>query len=176
MPKSKTHKKDLVQNLTHTLQKVTSAVLIDYTGMDVSAQQELKKRLKEAGSTMTVVKNTLLRLAGKKADLPDDLTNENVLEGQTALIYTDADPISPLQTLGKYFKDFNLATMKAGVVEGEFQNKTNLEKLSKLPSRDQLAVQVVGSVASPLYGIVGVLNANMQNLISVLDQASKKEE
>ena len=175
MAKTKLFKKDLVRSLTESFQKASSTVAVDYTGMDVQAQQELKKRLKESESKMTVVKNTLLKIAGKEAKFPSEFTSDEVLSGQTALIYTDSDPISPLQTIGKFFKEFQLATFKAGVIEGEFQDKANLEKLSKLPGRDQLQAQVVGSIASPLYGIVRVLNANMQKLVFILNEHSKSE-
>ncbi len=163
-----------VQNLSEELKSATSAILIDYSGMDVKTQQELKRRLKETGAKMVVVKNTLLKIAGTEAKVPEDTLTDTVLSGQTALIITENDPVAPLSILGKFAKEFEVPQMKVGIVENVFQDKDALVALSKLPGKDALLGQFMGVVSAPLYGITGVLNAKMQELVYVLDQASKK--
>jgi large subunit ribosomal protein L10 len=171
----KSEKTFFVANLTEELKSVSSIVLVNYSGLSVKMQQDLKKRLKEIGATMFVAKNTLFKLAAQGAKLSDEIATDTVLSGPTAYIMTENDPISPLQVLYKFAKEFELPQFKVGIVEGNFQDKNALETLAQLPSKDVLYAQVVGSISAPMYGIVGVLQANLQNLLSVLKQASEKK-
>lgn len=171
----KTEKSFFVQNLAEELKSASSIVLIDYSGLNVKSQQELKKKLREVGAKMIVVKNTLFKLAGESVGFSSGALTDSVLSGPTALVLTEEDPITPLAVLAKFAKEFELPQLKVGVVEGSFQNKDALVTLSKLPGKNALVAQVVGSIAGPLYGLVGTLNTNMQNLVSILKQASEKE-
>ena len=101
----KAEKTFFVDNLTEELKAAKSVVLVNYSGMGVAKQQELKKQLSEVGSKMIVVKNTLLKLAGEKAEINPQVLEESVLSGQTALIVSEVDPIGPIQVLGKFAKE-----------------------------------------------------------------------
>ena len=164
-----------VENLAEELKSANSAVLINFAGMGVKTQQDLKKRLKEVDAKMVVVKNTLFKLAGEKAKFPNETLNDSALTGQTALIITDKDPVSPLQVLAKFTKEFEVPQLKVGVIEGFFQNEEELTKLSKLSGKDELATQVLGAIASPMYGLVGALQGNLQKLIFVLNEAKNQK-
>ena len=169
----KSEKTFFVQNLTEELKSAKSVILINFAGMGVKTQQELKKRLKEVNARMLVVKNTLLKRAGQQAKLTKETLTDTVLTGQTALILADNDPVAPLQVLGKFALEFEVPQLKVGIIEGVFQDTDTLEKVSKLPGKNVLVAQAIGAIAAPMYGIVGVLEGNMQNLISILDQKSK---
>lgn len=157
-------------NLTAELKSAKSLVLINYTGLSVKSQQELKKRLKEAGAKMLVVKNTLLKRASETAKLDKEMVTDEILSGQTALVISEADPISFIQVIGKFTKEFSVPQMKVGIVEGSFQSQAALAKLATLPGRDVLLGQLLGSLMSPSYGLVGTLNGNLQKLVYVLSQ------
>lgn len=163
-----------VGNLVEELKNAKSVVLVNYAGLTVSAQQELKSRLGEVGGRLVVVKNTLLKLAGEKAGIDKETLTDSVLAGQTALLIADNDPITPLQVLGKFAKEHEFPKFKVGIVEGNFQDEASLAKLSTLPGRDVLLGQFLGVLMGTEYGLVGTLNANIQKLVNVLDQASKK--
>lgn len=167
----KSEKTFFVQNLTEELKSAKSAILIDFAGLSVAMQQELKARLKKVHATMTVVKNTLLKRAGKAAKMPKDSLTDTVLTGQTALVLAETDPISPLQVLAKFTEEFAVPSLKVGIIEGDFQDNETLVKLSKLPTKEVLLAQTVGSIAAPLNGIVGALQTNLQNLVNILGQA-----
>lgn len=171
----KQQKIEYARKLTETLSEANSVILVDYAGLGVKAQQDLKKRLKVVGATMTVSKNTLFKIAAKNAKYPAEILTDTVLSGPTALVIANEDPVSPLQVLAKFAEEFQIPEFKVGVVEGGFQDKEALVALSKLPSKEILAGQVVGAVAAPLYGLVGTLNAPMQKLVYILEQASKKQ-
>jgi len=170
----KAEKVTFVTDLTKELKDAKSLVLVNYTGLNVKAQQELKHRLNAVGSRMVVVKNTLLKRAAKEAKLDEQLLTDEVLSGQTALVIATEDAVAPIQVLGKFTKEFEKPKFKVGVVEGNFQDESSLKTLSTLPGRDVLLGQLLGALVSPQYGLVGTLNANMQKLVYILDQASKK--
>jgi large subunit ribosomal protein L10 len=170
----KTEKTFFIENLKEELKSSSSVVLVDYTGLSVKAQQELKKRLKAANAKMFVAKNTLFKLAAKDAKMPEEVLQDSVLSGPTAFILTEEDPIAPIQVLAKFASEFEIPQFKVGIVEKSFQDKESLIKLSMLPGKEALFAQVVGSIGSPLYGLVGTLQGNLQKLVFILDQASKK--
>lgn len=170
----KPEKKDYVKNITDQLKSASSAVFIDYTGMGVVAQQDLKKRLRESGGQMFVAKNTLIQIAGKEAGYPEDAITDSILSGQTAVVLAGDDAVAPIQILGKFVTEKETAQMKAGVVEGVFQDKNGLLKISKLPGKEELQAKVVGAVAAPMYGLVGTLQGNLNKLVWILKEASTK--
>lgn len=171
---NKQSKSDLIKGLSPELKKATSIVFVNFAGLSVSLQQKLKLELKAIGSDMTVVKNTLIKLAGKEAGLSEDVLTDEVLSGQTALIMTEGDAIAPIQVLGKFVKENQVPSFKVGIIEGAFQNKEALLKISTLPTKDVLFSQVVGSLMSPMYGLVGTLNGNMQKLLYILRGVSTR--
>jgi len=170
---NKQSKKDLVVNLTPKLKGATSIVFVNYQGLSVTLQQKLKEELKAVNSDMTVVKNTLIRIAGKEAGLPEEALSDEVLSGQTAVISTEGDAVAPIQALGKFVKANQIPNFKVGIIEGKYQDKEALLKISTLPTKDALFAQVVGSIMSPMYNTVGVLRANLQNLVYILDQKAR---
>lgn len=169
----KQEKTFFVDNLSQELKDAKSIYLVDYSGLSVSMQQDLKKRLKEADAKMIVVKNTLLKLAGKKAKVTDSVLEDSILTGQTALILALKDPVSPLSTLAKFTKEFEIPKLKVGIVEGSFKDKEELDILSKLPGKDVLLYQTVGVIGSPIYGLLGTLESNFQKLMYILESKSK---
>lgn len=170
----KAEKVTFVDNLTAELKDAKGVVLVNYSGLSVKAQQELKAKLKEAGGRMVVVKNTLLKRAGESAKIDSALLDSTILQGQTALVIADGDPVAPIQVLGKFSKEFTSAAgeptpkFKVGLIEGVFQDSESLTKISTLPGRDALLSQLLGSLMSPEYGLIGTLQGNLQKLVYVL--------
>lgn len=164
----KAEKTIFVQNLTEELKGAKSVVLINFAGLSVKSQQELKKRLKAVNARMVVVKNTLLKRAGEAAKIDKEILADTVLQGQTALVIADNDPIAPLSVLGKFAKEFAVPQLKVGIVDGSFQDTQSLTRLSTLPSKDALLGQLLGVLTRPMSGLTETLNGNLQKLIYVL--------
>lgn len=162
-----------VQNLTEELKTATSIILLDYSGLGVKKQQELKRRLASVDAKMTVVKNTLFRLAGKSAELPEKLLSDTILSGPTAYVITEADPIAPLHVIYKFSQEFEIPHLKVGIVEGNFQERSHLEILAKLPGKDVLFAQAIGTIASPIYLALSTLKENLEKLLYILKEKSK---
>lgn len=150
------------------MKNAKSVVLVNYAGLNVKAQQELKRRLKEVGGRMVVVKNTLLKRAFESAKIDSKMATDEILSGQTALVIAESDPIGPIQILGKFAKDNELPKFKVGVVEGSFYDSLSLSQLSNLPSRDALLGQLLGTLMGSEYGLVGTLQGNLNKLVYIL--------
>ena len=166
----KAEKPLFVQNLSEELKSASSIVLIDFTGLSVKAQQELKKNLSQIGAKLIITKNTLFKLAGSQAKLSKETLTDEVLTGPTALVITEGDPIAPLQILAKFSGTHEIPQFKVGVIEGSFYDKMSLTTLSKLPSKEILLSQVASAIASPMYGIISVTQSNLQKLVYVLSK------
>jgi large subunit ribosomal protein L10 len=176
----KLEKQLFVEDLKIELKDAKSVILVNYAGLAVKPQQELKKRLSDVGGKMIVVKNTLLKRAAESAGFNSKDLEGTILTGQTALIIANDDPIAPIQVLGKFGKEFVSASgetipkFKVGIVDGSFQNTLSLSQISLLPGRDALLGQLLGTLMGSQYGLVGTLNANLQKLVYVLNEATKK--
>ena len=170
----KAEKRTFVENLKAELKDAKSVVLVNYAGLSVKSQQELKARLSEAGGKMLVVKNTLFLRAADSAGFKNKDLEGEILTGQMALVIATDDPVAPIQVLGRFSKEFEVPKFKIGMVDGAFQDTESLSQISNLPGRDALLGQVLGTLMGLNYGLVGTLNGNLQKLVYVLDQASKK--
>ena len=170
----KADKKTFVENLKTELKDAKSVVLVNYAGLSVKSQQELKARLSEVGGKMVVVKNPLFLRAAESAGFKTKDLEGEALVGQTALVIATDDPVAPVQVLGKFSKEFDIPKFKIGIVEGSFQDTDSLSQIASLPGRDALLGQALGSLMGLNYGLVGTLNGNLQKLVYILDQASKK--
>ena len=170
----KQSKKDSVANIVNQFSGAKSVVFVDYAGMGVKMQQDFKAKLREIGGNLFVAKNTLVKIAGKEANLPEELLTDETLSGQTAMVISGEDSVASIQILGKFAKDNEIPKIKAGVIDGVYQDANGIVKISKLPTKEVLQAQVVGAIGAPLYGLVGTLQGNMQKLVYILKEASKK--
>lgn len=167
MPKTRAQKEETVTLLSDKLTRAKSVVFADYKGLSMSQLSDIRNTLRDQGAEFSVTKNNLLKLAtpASNLQLPD-----SVFEGPLATLFAYDDQISPIKSLVKALKDYSLGSIKGGVFEGEFMDQYKINSLAALPSKDELRAKVVGSLGAPLYGIVGVLQANLRNLVYALDQ------
>src|SRR5260221_187988 len=165
---NKQSKSVVIDKLTKSFSEAKSVTLVDFTGMNISSQNDLKKRLKEASSRFIVAKNTFIRIAAENAKLPKEIGLDTLLSGQTAVILSDTDPVAPIQTAGRFASENEFLKFKAGVLEGAYQDKESLIVISKLPSKEVLVGQTVGAIAGPMYALISNLEATIQELFGTL--------
>ena len=151
-------KQKRVEELTELLKNSAAGVLVDYRGVTVEEDTKLRKDLREAGINYFVEKNTMLRFALKNAGL-DDLTN--VLEGTTAIAVTTDDETAPARILGKFSEDCDGEKffLKAGFIGEEVYDEAGVKALSKIPSKETLLAQLVGSLQGPIQKLAATLQA-----------------
>ncbi len=149
-----------------------SVVLVDYQGMDVARSTDLRRRSREAGVQFVVAKNTLTKRAADEAGV-EDLSE--YLVGPTALAFSE-DPVASAKLMAEFADKVNSFTLKGGLLEGgRVLNQADVLALSRLPGREQILAQVVGSISSPLTGLVTVLNNTIQGLVIALNQIAEQK-
>jgi large subunit ribosomal protein L10 len=165
MPSQKN--KDTVLSLAEKLQKSKSVVLADYRGLTVNQQRQLRNKVKAVQGELIVAKNSLISLALKaeKLILPADLT------GPTLILFAYEDEIAPLKALADFAKEAGLPQTKLGFFAKDTLNAEQLNTLASLPTKAELLAKTVGSLQSPLYGIVNVLFGNIRKLVYALTAA-----
>ena len=157
MPNAKVleSKKAVVEALTSKIQEATSVVFVDYKGITVAQDTELRKQFREAGVEYAVVKNTLTNFAAKNAGY--DLSK--VLNGTTAMASTTGDPIAPARIVCEYAKKNKIAlSIKGGIVEGSVLSAAELNGFGELPSKNALVAQVLGTFLAPISSLAFVLD------------------
>jgi len=157
MPNAKVleSKKAVVDSLTGKIQDATSVVFVDYKGITVAQDTELRKQFREAGVDYAVVKNTLTNFATKNAGY--DFSK--VLNGTTAMASTTGDPIAPARIVCEFAKkNKNVLTIKGGIVEGSVLSAESLNGFGELPSKNALVAQVLGTFLAPISSLACVLD------------------
>ena len=158
MPNAKVleSKKAVVEALTGKIQEATSVVFVDYKGISVAQDTELRKQFREAGVEYSVVKNTLTNFAAKNAGY--DFAK--VLNGTTAMSSTTGDPIAPARILVDFAKKNKLKTLtiKGGVVEGSVMGAAQLNGFGELPSKNALVASVLGPFLATISSLAFVLD------------------
>ena len=130
------------------LQGSTAAVFVDYKGITVAQDTELRNKFREAGVEYTVVKNTLTRFAANKAGYNQF---DEMLNGTTSLATTTGDPIAPARIVCEFAKkNKDVLNIKGGFVEGSVLSVEQLKGFGELPSKDALIAQVLGTFLAPI--------------------------
>ncbi|MBR2782204.1 MAG: 50S ribosomal protein L10 [Oscillospiraceae bacterium] len=141
-------KKAIVEALAEKLQNATAAVFVDYKGITVAQDTELRNQFREAGVEYSVVKNTLTRFAANKAGYNQF---DEMLNGTTSLACTTGDPIAPARIVCEFAKkNANVLSIKGGIVEGSVLSVEELNAFGALPSKDGLVAQVLGTFLAPI--------------------------
>jgi large subunit ribosomal protein L10 len=166
---NRNQKTAVVEEVANQIQESEAVFAVDYRGISVPQAAELRTRLNDAGARFRVVKNTLTELAADRAGA-DPL--KEVLDGPTAFTFVaaDGDVALAAKALAEFRRQTDLLEFKGGVMNGEALSVDQIGALSRLPAREVLHGQLVGVVASPITGLVRVLNALIAGLAIQLRQ------
>ncbi len=151
-------KQQKVAELTEKLKSAKSGVLVDYKGITVAEDTKLRRELREAGVTYMVEKNTILRFALNNLGLEG---LDGVLEGTTAIAFSENDETAPARILGKFAEDCkdDKFKLKAGFIDKEIYDEKGVVALSKIPSKEVLLAQLVGSLQGPMQKLAAIVKA-----------------
>ena len=157
MPNAKVleSKKAAVEVLSGKIKEATSVVFVDYKGITVAQDAELRKQFRDAGVDYTVVKNTLTKFAAKENGFDFD----EILNGTTAMASTTGDPIAPARIVCEFAKKNKLPmSIKGGIVEGSVLSADQLNGFGELPSKNALVASVLGTFLAPISSLAFVLD------------------
>ncbi|MCI8863939.1 MAG: 50S ribosomal protein L10 [Lachnospiraceae bacterium] len=148
-------KQPVVAEISELLDGAATAVAVDYRGLTVAQDTELRKKLREAGVVYKVYKNTLIRRATENTDFA---ALDPHLEGPTAIAVSKNDATAPARILAEFAKKANQLEIKAGIVEGTYYDAKGMQAIATIPSRDVLLGRLFGSMQSPIANLARVLN------------------
>ena len=159
MPNAKvlSEKQAIVNELVERLNGASAGVLIDYSGISVANDTELRRKMREAGVEYTVVKNTLLRRANDTVGFAD---RDGVLNGNTSLATSKDDPIAPARIANEYAEKLQgHFEIKGGFMDGKVMSIDEIVALAKIPPLPVLRAQVLGTMLAPITSLAIVLKA-----------------
>ena len=148
-------KQPIVEEISSSIKDAQSVVLVDYRGLTVEQDTQLRKNLREAGVTYKVYKNTLMNFAFKGTDCEGLL---QYLEGPSAVAISTDDATAPARILAQFAKTANKLEIKAGMVEGTVYDANGMASIAEIPSRDVLLSRLLGSMKSPITNFARVMN------------------
>lgn len=147
-------KKPIVEEISENLKDAKSAVVVDYRGLTVEQDTQLRRKLREAGVVYKVYKNTMINFAIKGTDFEALAPH---LEGPTAIAVSKEDATAPARVLFEFAKEAEALQLKGGVVEGTYYDADGIKVIASIPSREELLSKFLGSIQSPVANFARVI-------------------
>ena len=148
-------KQPVVAEISELLNGAASAVVVDYRGLTVAQDTELRKALRQAGVSYKGYKNTLIKRAAEGTEFAALDPN---LEGPTAIAVSKDDATAPARVLAEFAKKADKLEIKGGVIEGTYYDAKGMQVIATIPSREVLLGKLLGSIQSPITNLARVLN------------------
>ena len=166
-------KENAVQELRDRLAGSQNLFLTDFAGLTVEEITKLRGELRKDGSTYSVVKNTLFKIAAG-----DDIAKalEEFLAGPTGIVFAGTDPVAPAKAIKQFADDSKKLGIKAAYIDGQLVDAKQVNALASLPPKIELIARLVGSLASPMRGLVTVLSGNQSGLVRALNAIREQKE
>ena len=149
-------KKGVVADIKQKFEKAQTAVLVDYRGLNVAEDTELRNQLRKAGVEYAVLKNTMINLAVKDMGVDEMKAH---LEGPTAVAFGMEDAVAPAKVLSDFIKKTKKMTIKCGVCDGAYLDEAGVQALANTPSREVLIAKIMGSMMSSVSKFVYCVEA-----------------
>ena len=172
--KTRKQKQENLDALAEQFKNAHAAMLVSFKKMTVAKDQELRRQLREAGVSYSVVKNTLARKAAAGTPL-EPLADE--FKGVTGVALSTTDPVGLSKAISKFTKaNAEIFSFKVGLVEGKVLELKQVEAIANLPSREELISKVMFLANAQAQRLVTVIQAVPRNLAVVMDQVRAQKE
>ncbi len=148
-------KEAIVKDIEDKVNRSKSIVIVDYRGINVEQDTQMRTELRKSGVEYKVLKNHLVFRAFKNAGYDGF---EEILKGPTAVAFSYDDAVAPAKIIGDYVKKVNKIAIKGGIVEGKQMSTDDIAKLATIPSKNVLVAQLLGLLTSPMRGLAVAIN------------------
>ncbi|PIP25050.1 MAG: 50S ribosomal protein L10 [Candidatus Nealsonbacteria bacterium CG23_combo_of_CG06-09_8_20_14_all_36_12] len=172
MSLTKAQKEKIVEDLTNDLKQQKSVVFVAIGGLKVKDLSGLRRKLKEIGGKLKVVKKTLMKIAFEKMGLK---LPENLI-GEIALVSAFENEILPIKSVHQFSKENENLKILSGIFEGKLLEKEKIIEIAELPTKEELLARLVRSVSAPISGLVNVLQSNLRGLVYILSTIKRNEQ
>ena len=166
-------KKQIVSDIAQQFKTAVSGVFVDYCGLTVEQDTQLRNKLREAGVEYKVIKNTLTRFAAKEVGF-DEL--DPILNGPTSLAISMTDEVAPAKVLAEFAKNNEALEFKAGFLDGKVLSLEEVKQLAATPNRETLIAKMLGSLNAPISNLARTLQALVDNGVEPADIKVEKAE
>ena len=167
-------KKQLINEMQDWMSKCTVAISTDFSNLSVTEMTDLRQALKKLGINYKVVKNTLGLLAAEEAGR---VGFKEIISGPTGIAYGFDEPADLAKIIFKAANNKgSVLQIKGGIIDGKVYSSDEIEKLSKLPSRDQLIATLLMKFQTPIYGLVNSLDSPVSSLARVIQARINQEQ
>ena len=147
--------------------------MLEFRGLKVAEADELRRKVRESESTYRVVKNRLALLALQGTEIAPLAEH---FDGPTAIAHHPESLVDLAKVIQGFTSDHETLRVRAAFLDGKVLAREELEQIARLPGLEELRAQIVGLLASPLSGLVGLLGNVPRELAVVLSEAAKKRE
>lgn len=163
-----------VAGIKDRFERMTSAVLTDFRGLNVETMTQLRDEFRKVGVEYRVLKNTLFDLAIKEQPYHDELATH--LTGPTGVAWSYEDPAAPARVAVGFAKDHEALKIKCAVLEGEVLEGQRVVDLSKMPGKSELLGKLLATFMAPAQGFVRLLAAAPSSFVCLLDARRRQLE
>lgn len=153
-------KEKQVQYITDLLKSCQSFVILDYKGINVAQDTELRNAFRKAGVKYHVLKNRLVRIALQNLGYGDQF--DFALNGTSSFAVSDSDAVAPAKIAAQKAETIKVLSIKCGMAEGKYLSADECKALAKLPSREILIAQLLGMLQAPIASFARVIDAIAQ--------------
>jgi large subunit ribosomal protein L10 len=169
----RSEKEHIVAEVTEQVSKAQGMYFADFTGITVEEINELRREFRKSKIDYRVVKNTLVRKALENVTGYDAVYDK--LTGPTAIAFGYEDPVAPAKIIKKFREKNQKLNVKVCIIDKMVYDGNRLDELAKMPTRTDLIAGILGSLQSPLSGVIGAISAVMRDLVSVIGEIEKKK-
>ena len=155
-----------------TLKTSDAVFIIKYSGVKSPDICSLRQTLRGRNASLFVVKNSVARRAFKDSVLEPLIKN---IDGPCGLVFIKDEPVGASQVLCNFTKDHEQLKLEGGFLKDKIIEKSDIEHMSRLPSKEVLRAQLVGAINSPISGLVITLNQVLAKFVICLDQIKQKK-
>lgn len=167
-------KESFVEDFRERIQETPAVFLTDFSGLDVKSMTVLRDELKKNGAEYLVVKNRLVLRAIQESDLPD---LSDWLTGPTGVVLGHSGPVEAAKTVSDFAKTHDdRPAFKVGVLENAVLDEDQIQRLAKLPPKDQLLAMLAGALEAPMAALAGALGAKLQEMAGLLKALQEEKE
>ena len=169
---TKEFKNDKIEHYKKQFENAKVAIVADYRGLSVEEITELRRGLQAKEADLTVTKNTLCKVATKDTNFE---AISELMQGPTAIAFGYGDEVGAAKILAKFIKENKKGEILGAVLEGKVLTADEAKKLASMPGREELYAKMLGSINSPVSGIVYSINGVMSALVRAIDAVAKQK-